>query len=159
MKQNDQEALEQEWLRLSVKYGYGGGYTIRCVPNGKQDETLPWDQNTKIRGEVCQGTKQNVCRQKCDRKGCIFLYDNKLTDKLECARHEFFEMMFDEGILQQYVNLCNSFEVTINDMIAKQNLMSEEFMRQCYLKKEPFIQIFVQIEEECCKQNRKVKQK
>ncbi len=147
MNENEQTILESEWQRLAAKYNHGSDYKIVCQPNGKCDEKLPWNKNSRIRGEVIQAEKT------------VYLYDTKLDDKLECARHEFFEAFFDV-LVQQYINLCNSFEVSINHMISEQNKMSDQFMQDCYLKKERFINIFVEIEKNICNnQNKKLKVK
>lgn len=134
-KHNELAILKAEWQRLCNKYGYGCDYEIVCNPKQQNKNGLPWDTKSIIRGEVKQKTRQ------------ICLYDDNLDDKLECLRHEYFEIIFN-ALIEPYILLYNTFEQSVHKLLKTQKNVLQDFMKDTYFNKEVFINKFVHIETE-----------
>jgi len=118
--------LQLELQRLQHKFGRGKELSIVYEPRMPVEATreLPF-------GEVCE-----LCGEVINNEIRIYIAD--FHDALHTLRHEFFEYVFDQDLIQPYVILYNQMKIA----------HEKAFMHDTYRRKESLIEIIVKNEEQ-----------
>lgn len=116
--------LQLELKRLQQKFGRGKELVIVYEPRipSKATHELPFGEVAELCGEIINNE--------------IRIYVTDFKDVLHTLRHEFFEFVFDQDLIQPYVILYNQMKIA----------HEKAFMEGTYKRKESLIEIMVENE-------------